>query len=126
MTLISWVCDTCHGKAGGRGAIHIPYSEIGRAERDRKEWLDQGARGYSNWSVADAVAPPNLGMWKVECDPCANACEGSYWIDLDQASTPAALNRWTEHLAGKSWYRATNWSALVCAALEGRPDRSTV
>ena len=126
MNLINWVCDTCHGRTEGKGAIHIAYSEIRLAEKNRKEWLDRSGAGFTNWNVSDALAPPNLGMWKVECDSCANTCEGSYWIDLEQARTAAGLDRWTEHLSGKSWYMATNWAALVCAALETQPDRSTV
>lgn len=126
MDSINWVCDNCHGPTNGAGAIHIPYSEIRLAESNRKEWLNRGGKGYTGWNVSDAVAPPNLGMWKVECDPCANTCEGSYWIGLEQARTAADLDRWTEHLSAKSWYMATNWAALVCAALEGRPDRTRV
>ncbi len=124
--MIDWTCDTCHEPTDGRGAIHIAYAEIRRAEQNRKEWLDRPGEGFARWSVADAVAPPNLGLWKVECNTCADTCEGSYWIDLAQAQTAADLDRWTKHLSGKTWYVATNWVALTCAAVETQQHRTAV
>lgn len=114
MDLIDWTCDTCHAKTDGRGAIHIPYAVIRGVDSDRKAAADAVAT-FANATVGDAVARPNLGLWMVECNQCAGACEGSYWIDLTQACTAADLDRWTEHLSRKTWITATNWTALVTA-----------
>jgi hypothetical protein len=127
MNLIDWVCDTCHADTGGRGAILIDYADIREAESARKTWHDrQASADYMRWDAADALAPPRLAMWRVECHSCAGACESSYWVDLEQARTVADLDRWTEHLSGKTWFNASNWLALVTSVVETQRSRSKV
>lgn len=126
MDLIDWTCDTCHQRTNGSGAIHIPYADILAAESDRKAVADGSSSGsFMTATVADALALPNLGLWKVECNSCAGTCEGSYWIDLRQVRTRADLERWTEHLRSKTWINASNWSALVASVGTAQPIRST-
>ncbi len=87
---IDWTCDTCHTETGSSGAIHIPYTAIRTAEADRKAAANSpGNEGFKNWNVKDVLALPNLGLWKVECSPCAGSCEGSYWIDISEVGTVA-------------------------------------
>lgn len=127
MDFIDWTCDTCHNTTNGSGAIHIAYADIHRAEADRKTWADRpGSNTFMDWNPADALIQPLLALWKVECDTCAGACEGSYWVDLRQARTVADLARWTEHLALKGWFTATNWTALVASIEATQQTRSTV
>lgn len=125
MDFIDWTCDTCHGKTQGAGAISITYDEVHRAEADRKSWADRSnSENFMNWNPADALAQPQLGLWKVECDACAGECIGAYWIDLRQAATPEAVAHWTEHLSRKTWFTATNWASLVASVGETQPIRS--
>ncbi|WP_250029757.1 hypothetical protein [Paractinoplanes maris] len=117
MELIDWTCDTCHGKTEGKGAISIAYDEIHRAN-DILKTLDA-----TRLTVADAVAQPNLALWKVECDTCAGECIGAYWIDLRKLRDDADIVEWTRHLERKTWFAATNWDALVASAPRVKPLR---
>jgi hypothetical protein len=113
MDLIDWTCDTCHALTHGSGAISITYDEIHRADAVRKAVGDPESADFTRLSVADALARPKLGLWKVECDSCAGECIGAYSIDLLKARTGGDLAEWSRHLSAKTWFAATNWDALV-------------
>lgn len=119
MDLIDWTCDTCHKPANGRGAISITYADIHRADAVRKE------PDFTSLSPRDVLTLPNLGRWKVQCNTCAGYCEGAYAIDLEQARTVTALERWTEHLSDKTWFNGSNWMAVVIPVIEAQRTRSS-
>ena len=124
MELIDWTCDTCHAPTGGSGAISITYDDIHRADAVRR--ADSGSADFTRLTVADALARPQLGLWKVECDSCAGECLGAYWIDLRTAQSDADLAEWTRHLSSKTWFAATNWDALVESVGVTQPLRSAI
>lgn len=127
MDLIDWTCDTCHKPTDRRGAISITYDDIHRADAVRKALAaDPTASDFTNLSPADALARPNLGLWKVECDNCAGECIGVYWIDLQQARTGPQLAEWTKHLSRKTWFAGTNWDAFVDSAALTKPTLRVV
>lgn len=127
MDLIDWTCDTCHQPAHGSGAISIDYEHIRGADAVRKAAVDQPETAdFARLTVADALAQPQLGLWKVECNTCAGECIGAYWIDLSKARTVDALAEWTQHLSMKTWFAATNWTALVASVAATQQARSAV
>ncbi len=119
MDLITWTCDTCYADTGGQGAISITYADIRLADAVRKD------PDFTRLSPQDVLALPNLARWTVQCDTCAGYCEGSYAIDLEQARTVGDLERWTEHLGGKTWFYGSNWMALVTPVIEAQRARSS-
>jgi hypothetical protein len=120
--LIDWICDTCHKPTNGVGAISITYADIHRADAIRR--ATPGGDAFANLTVADALAQPQLGLWKVECNTCAGYCVGAYAIDIERARTVAELNWWTQHLSSKTWYPASNWTAVVASVGVTQPLRS--
>lgn len=127
MDVIDWTCDTCHGPTSGAGAISIDYEHIRGAEAARKTVTDQPENAdFTHLTVGDVLARPQLGLWKVECNTCAGECIGGYWIDLTKARTVTDLADWTRHLSSKTWFTATNWTALVASVTVTRQARSTV
>lgn len=118
MDVIDWTCDTCHRPANGAGAISISYDEIHRADDIRK------TMDATRLTPQDALAQPNLGRWKVECDSCAGECIGAYWIDLRKLRNDADVAEWTRHLSYKTWFAATNWGAVIDATARTQPVRT--
>ena len=122
---IGWTCDTCHQPCAGSGAISISYDHIRSADAVRKTVADQPeSADFTHLNPADVLARPQLGLWKVECNTCAGECIGAYWIDLTRARDLADLADWTRHLSSKTWFAATNWTALVASVTATQQART--
>jgi hypothetical protein len=125
MDLIDWSCATCGRKANGRGAVHVVYAEIWRAEEEIARRAAQDSadaeqdHGFVRFNLTDVlVLSPRPAKWLVECGDCCGGCEDSFWIDLRQVQTLADLVRWTAELNSKTWFNATDWISFMASVVE--------
>lgn len=109
---IRWACGICEMEIWSGGALYVDLrraSEILREQvkDDHRRFL--GPVRFDDALYAALLSVPRFVRWHVACDACFNENDCSYDISLDQCRSLAALIRWTAHLYGKSWFRATDW-----------------
>lgn len=123
---VRWTCGTCRRPIHRGGMLGV---DLSRANEVRQHQIVTDARrlaGDGLVSLQDGLlevltAPP-LARWEVACDDCPDSGRWGYAIELEVCRSLAALIRWTAHLYGKSWFRATDWIGFMARVARENSD----
>lgn len=108
-------CGICGEEAEANGAvIEVDSAEAAARGVRFDEWeferqKEAGGIAYFS-SAADIPGEPRL-EWQWTHRDCGP--ERGYWFDADRMTNSAEALGWTLHLADKTWWKHTAWSAFI-------------
>lgn len=114
-------CDACRKPiADGDGVLHVDYAQI----RDHAAH-QANTRGVAVVSLAEFLAAPPPARWHAHHTRCAPANGAAYDVPVAEVRTWPRLVATTARLMGKTWFRHTDWGAVLEGAASAGGSRVT-